>query len=205
MIRMGKKIKEEPKKTKYLLKAHIKLHPTIQKPINKGTEFFSIILIAFIVALIGYLLIDTIFIKHPESPRPTDEEIEQICDSKNMESYGYFTDENPKEILGKNHTTRTYIICKTRYLPPNHLTKIKLECVTKTYYNYYTPQNKDIGCSQKVTFDNTDYWECKIKRCNTCPENPTLIDGLLQNVCDDEKQDGLGGEGSSCHTCSHIA
>jgi hypothetical protein len=197
-----KKNNQEPKKTKYLLKAHIKLHPEIQQKLDKSTKIFTSIIITLLIIGLAYILIDTILIHHPESPRPTNEEIEQICEDKNMESYGYFTDENPKEILGKNHTTRTYIICKTRY-PTNPLKKIKLECVTETYYNYYAPKNKDFGCSQKVTFDNEDYWECKIKRCNVCPENPMLIDGLLQNVCDDEKQDGLGGEGSSCHTCPH--
>lgn len=116
---------QEPKKTKYLLKAHIKLHPTIKEPINKGTEIFSIILVAFVIIAIAYLLIETIFVYHPESKRPTNEEIEQICDSKNMEEYGYTTQEFPEGVFAKNHSTRTYIICKTPYPPTSNSQEYK--------------------------------------------------------------------------------
>jgi hypothetical protein len=107
--------KKEPKKTKYLLKAHIKLHPTIQEPINKGTEIFIGVMIGIVILLIAYLLIDTLLIKHPESPRPTQEQIDEMCENKNMESYGYTTENNPQGILNNNHTSKTYITCKTPY------------------------------------------------------------------------------------------
>ena len=102
-------------KTKMIMKANIKLHPTIQEPLNKATEIFAGILIGLIIIGIAYLLIDTLFIPHPESPRPTQEEINKICDYKNMEAHGYSTETHPQGIFSKNHTTQTYITCKTPY------------------------------------------------------------------------------------------
>ena len=114
-----KKMKKEQsqKKTKYVLKAHahIKLHPKIQTKVDKATEVFIGILIGFLIIGIAYLLIDTLLIPHPESAIPTKEEINAICDYKNMEANGYVIETYPKEIFNKNNSPKTYITCKTPY------------------------------------------------------------------------------------------
>jgi hypothetical protein len=120
------------KSEKWILKIKIKTHPKIKTKIDKTTTIISIILAILFTIGIVYLLIDTFLIKHTELPVPTQKEIDEICNSKNMSIYGYIIKYHDNKTLKSINEEQTYIICKTPF--PKAIIIISNYTMTKCCY-----------------------------------------------------------------------
>jgi hypothetical protein len=121
-------MKKKPK-MKWIMKIKLTTHPKIKTKIDKATTIISIILAILFTIGIAYLLINTFLIKHAENPIPTQKEIDEICNSKNMSSYGYIIKYHDNKTLKSIDEEQTYILCKTLYKATN-------QNLTLTYYSY---------------------------------------------------------------------
>jgi hypothetical protein len=138
------------KPEKWILKIKIKTHPKVKTKIDKATKIMSIICAVLFTVGIVYLLIDTFLIKHTELPIPTQKEIDEICNNKNMSSYGYIIKyhEQTKYVdIGQ-----TYIICKTPFpeaiIIISNYTMTKCCYPTNCYQARYNP--KQCNCTYPI-------------------------------------------------------
>jgi len=109
-------------KTKMLLKAQaqIKLHPEVQKKIDKATKIFIGIMIAITIIFITYIIYVTIC-PPKETTAPSKEEIKTYCEQHNMMPNGYtisYKEETFLWIFKKRAEEQAYITCKKEYPEP---------------------------------------------------------------------------------------
>jgi hypothetical protein len=161
----------QKQKTKYLLKAHIKLCPTIKKPLDKGTKILTGIMIILLITGLAYMIMNALFIQHPENTNPTQEEIKQYCEEKNMQPNGYtksYTEAIWFWLIKTRTKSQIYINCKTKY--PN-IYEIPEPTIPNCCYPQECPQAKNnpqkcncIYLTYCIKISETEYkqWTYKI-------------------------------------------
>ena len=160
-------------KTKYVMKAQIKLHPTIKEPIDKGTKTLSKILVGVLIVCLIWLLMEVMIFPPRATIKPSQQEINKYCEERNMIPYGYTIEYNEKKVfwfITKRTEEQAYITCKAEY--PKKITETPEQTIPECCYPPECPQSENnpkycncIYLTHCIKTSNTEYkqWNYKIK------------------------------------------
>jgi hypothetical protein len=105
-------------KTKMIMKANIKLYPEVKQKIDKTTKIVCYATLIIVLTGIIYLLLASFVLPTESVIPPTEKEIKEYCEQKNMLPDGYtisYTEATWLWIFKDKSKEQAYINCKSKF------------------------------------------------------------------------------------------